>query len=195
MNKSGQTAHDIAKFWGHRHIVSLLSDGGSIRLDEIGGSTRSEEHENYFAREYLDRISDKRTDAEWLLVQQRSPDTVFLLFHDSDPLVTSEPEESSVTLCRLRRDDVEDLLQSCDTLVLFLGVERRDGAQSPDKKNYQDKYVAWFALSVKDDPTEKLRLTTSNTFFLKKPMPSLLMLSEEDAGEKYMMNISQMRIV
>ncbi|XP_062854965.1 peroxisomal NADH pyrophosphatase NUDT12 isoform X2 [Trichomycterus rosablanca] len=187
VNKSGQTAHDIAKFWGHRHIASLLSDGGNSRLDEILPDTRSVEHENYFSREYLDRMSDKRTDTEWLLAKQSSPETVFLLFHNLDPLVTSGPEETNTTqpkikLCRLRRDAVENLLEKSDMLVIFLGVEKSDGSPTSLVSKDEDKLVAWFALKAKEDPTDSLQLTKSNSFFLKRPMPSLFMLNEDEAG-------------
>lgn len=184
MNKSGQTAHEIAKFWGHRHIASLLASDGESNLHEILPNTRAVEHENYFSREYLDRMSEKRTDSGWLMDKQTSPETVFLLFHNLDPLVTSGPEDvgnrqPKMKLCRLRRDSVDELIRKSDTVVVFLGVEKQE-RPLPDGKG--DGLIAWFALNTQEDPTENLKSADSNRFFLKGPMPGLLLLDEEEAG-------------
>lgn len=92
MNDSSQTAYDIAKFWGHRHISNLLSwtdddchrvlPGSDLRLQE-----------NYFSREMLDRLSGKRTDKAWLEAKQSQSDTVYLLFSNLSPMVSSSRED------------------------------------------------------------------------------------------------------
>lgn len=88
VNSSSQTAYDIAKFWGHRHISNLLgrTDDGCRRV--LPGSDLSQQ-ENYFSREMLDRLSGKRTDKLWLEAKQSQPDTVYLLFSSLSPMVSS----------------------------------------------------------------------------------------------------------
>lgn len=94
MNSSSQTAYDIAKFWGHRHIANLLgrTDDGCHRI--LPGSDLHQQ-ENYFSREMLDRLSGKRTDKVWLEAKQSEPDTVYLLFSNLSPMVSSSQEDDN----------------------------------------------------------------------------------------------------
>lgn len=88
VNSSSQTAYDIAKFWGHRHISNLLGRTGDGCHRVLPGSDLSQQ-ENYFSREMLDRLSGKRTDKVWLESKQSQPDTVYLLFSSLSPMVSS----------------------------------------------------------------------------------------------------------
>lgn len=92
VNNSSQTAYDIAKFWGHRHISKLLSwtDDGCQRV--LPGSDLQQQ-ENYFSREMLDRLSGKRTDEAWLEAKQSQSDTVYLLFSNLSPMVSGSWED------------------------------------------------------------------------------------------------------
>lgn len=185
MNKSGQTAHDIAKFWGHRHIARFLASSGDVALHGILPSNKSTENETYFSREYLNRMSDKRTDSEWLSAKQSSPETVFIVFHNLDPFVTAEEMndiQPKVKLYRFERDSVKDVLKKSDTLVIFLGVEKQEWSLS-SMGSKEDGLIAWFALNTDKNPKENLKVTASNSFFLTGPMPRLLMLNEDEAGE------------
>lgn len=94
-NSSSQTAFDIAKFWGHRHISNLLSrtDDSSQRV--LQGSDLNQ-HENYFSREMLDRLSAKRTDKVWLEARQKAPDTIYLLFSNLNPMICSSKDGDKV---------------------------------------------------------------------------------------------------
>lgn len=105
VNSSSQTAYDIAKFWGHRHICNLLgrTDDGCRRV--LLGSDLGQQ-ENYFSRETLDRLSGKRTDKVWLEAKQSDPHTVYLVFSSLSPMVSSSQEDHS-TGVRVRRQDVE----------------------------------------------------------------------------------------
>ncbi|KAG7481457.1 hypothetical protein MATL_G00066930 [Megalops atlanticus] len=186
VNKSGQTAYDIAKFWGHKHIASLLAnsrDGNSHWLLPSSGLAG---HENYFSREFLNRMSEKRSDSVWLEAKQSSPDTVYILFFNLNPLVTSGPDETSeskpdIKLCRLSHGCIKELLANPGTTLVFLGVEKTvKSTPSPPKD--EDGLTAWFALNTDDNPIEHLKLPNPNSFFLKPPMPGLLKLSADEAG-------------
>lgn len=94
MNSSSQTAFDIAKFWGHRHISNLLgrTDDGCRRV--LPGSDPTPQ-ENYFSRETLDRLSGKRTDKVWLEAKQSNAETVYLLFSNLSPMVSASQRDDS----------------------------------------------------------------------------------------------------
>ncbi|XP_067087456.1 peroxisomal NADH pyrophosphatase NUDT12 isoform X2 [Osmerus mordax] len=185
VNQSSQTAYDIAKFWGHRHIANLLARnmGGWDRVLLDPGAN---EHENYFSREVLDRLSERRSDSAWLEARQNSPDSVFLLFFGLNPLVSSTAEETKTAgqaemrLCRLGPGSVGELLQKPGSTVIFLGVERRNGR--PGALREGGEPTAWFAVDTDTDPLGNLTLPDRNSFFLKPPFPGLLRLNEDDAG-------------
>jgi len=85
VNRSSQTAYDIAKFWGHTHISHLL-----LQMDDQSQCllvTSDPSQEAYFSAEPLDRLSARRSDAVWQKDKQNRPDSVFLLFSKLSPLV------------------------------------------------------------------------------------------------------------
>lgn len=179
-NRSGQTAADVAQFWGHRHVARLLAGScdHSRDLHHLLPSRAAEEPDTYFNRELLDRKSDKRSDSEWLAAKQASPETVFILFHQLNPLVSSRAEDAEdgrpdMRLCKLRAPAVQELLKNSNTVVVFLGVEQQETG---------DGLLAWFALDTEDDPTELLKAEDPGRFFLPGAMPGLLRLSDDDAG-------------
>ncbi|NWI69477.1 NUD12 pyrophosphatase, partial [Todus mexicanus] len=193
-NKSRQTALDIAKFWGYKLIVNLLVNG---KAGETPGFLSSEvkEMENYFASTLLDRRSDKRTDCEWLSRKRSHAATVYILFSNLNPLVTSaggaeSPEQPAVKLRRLRHGDVKQCVeQTQDDALVFLGVELQSHANPPVASNgrvlqegEEDGLVAWFALSVDSASAEEFKQKYSDCYFLQPPMPALLQLPEREAG-------------
>ncbi|KAJ8380955.1 hypothetical protein SKAU_G00017330 [Synaphobranchus kaupii] len=187
VNKSGQTSYDIAKFWGHKHIAGLLanSKGGNSHHLLPGSST--EGHENYFSREFLNRMSEKRTNSQWLEAKQSSPASVYILFFNLNPLVTPGTDEMSESkmefkLCRLHWGSVKELATKPGTTLIFLGVEKRVKFASPSPAEDEDGLTAWFALNTDSSPIEDLDLSNPNSFYLKPPMPGVLRLSSDEAG-------------
>ncbi len=154
-NRSGQTARDVALFWGHRHIVRLLSSAPGHDLHQLRDA---EEPDIHFNREILDRMSEKRSDGEWLAARRASPETVFLLFHALSPLVRSGAEEDEeIKLCKLRSAAVQELLTDSRTLEVFLGAE---------KQQEDDGILAWFALSTEEIPliSSKRKIPAASSF-------------------------------
>ncbi|NXI48725.1 NUD12 pyrophosphatase, partial [Chloroceryle aenea] len=194
INKSRQTALDIATFWGYKHIVNLLTDvKGGQRPNFFSNEVK--ENTNYFGLTLLDRRSDKRTDSKWLSKKLSHPTTVYILFSNLSPLVTSgEGIESSqqpeVKLCRLYHKDVEQCLkQTEESTLIFLGVELQFHMNLPAACNgrvlqegEEDGLVAWFALSVDSFSAEKFKQKHEDCYFLHPPMPALLQLPEKEAG-------------
>ncbi|KAM4616884.1 NAD-capped RNA hydrolase NUDT12 [Polymixia lowei] len=190
VNKSSRTAYDIAKFWGHRHISNLLASTDD-RCQRVLPTSDLSQQENYFSRETLDRLSEKRTDPGWLEAKQNSPDSVYLLFSNLSPMLSHQEDASPGTesrLCRLRYEEVKDLLQKPGTVLIFLGVERRKnpGSSCSSSSSQTEESIgeppAWFAINTDEDPADLLKLCRENSFFPQRPNRDLLQLSEEEAG-------------
>ncbi|NWI88395.1 NUD12 pyrophosphatase, partial [Pitta sordida] len=194
INKSRQTALDIAKFWGYKHIANLLAN---VKDDQKPSflSNYVKEYENYFGMTLLDRRSDKRTDSKWLSKKQSHPTTVYILFSNLSPLVTlgegiNRSQQSGVKLCRLSHKDVKQYMnQSEESTLIFLGVQLQfhmdmmassNGRALPEDE--EDGLVAWFALGIDSASAEKFKQMQEDCYFLHPPMPALLQLPEKEAG-------------
>ncbi|KAF4015389.1 hypothetical protein G4228_006589 [Cervus hanglu yarkandensis] len=192
VNKSRQTALDIAKFWGYKHIANLLANakGGKkpwFLTNEV------EECENYFSKTLLDRKSEKRNNSDWLLAKESHPATVYILFSDLNPLVTLGGNKESfqqpeVRLCQLNYTDIKDYLAQPEKITLiFLGVELEMKKEffnyaGEFSKEEEDGLVAWFALGIDTVAAEEFKQRHENCYFLHPPMPALLQLKEKEAG-------------
>ncbi|XP_053180843.1 LOW QUALITY PROTEIN: peroxisomal NADH pyrophosphatase NUDT12 [Scomber japonicus] len=194
VNSSSQTAYDISKFWGHRHISNLLVGtdhgcGGVLPTSDLG------QPENFFSRETLDP-SEREEDgnARWLEAKQSEKETVYLLFSNLNPMIScsleDETQEEVSKLCRFRYDDVKDLLQKETTVLIFLGVEKKKKPSSSSSSSSSSQMTAlsgdppaWFAVGSDEDAAELLkRCREKSCSFPKTPNRDLLKLSEEEAG-------------
>ncbi|XP_025930025.1 peroxisomal NADH pyrophosphatase NUDT12 isoform X1 [Apteryx rowi] len=194
VNKSRQTALDIAKFWGYKHIANLLANvKGGERPVFLPNEVK--EYENYFGMTLLDRRSDKRTDFNWLSKKQIHPTTVYILFSNLSPLVTlgggiESSQQPEVKLCRLYHKDVKQYLnQTEEVTLIFLGVELQFHMNLPAahngrvlKEDEEDGLIAWFALSIDPTSAQKFKQTHEDCYFLHPPVPALLQLPEKEAG-------------
>ncbi|KAG7232417.1 hypothetical protein INR49_008880 [Caranx melampygus] len=213
VNSSSQTAYDIAKFWGHRHISNLLgrTDDGCQRV--LPGSDLNRQ-ENYFSRETLDRLSGKRTDRKWLETKQSDPSTVYLLFSNLSPMVSSSQEDGGSEhfsmifeiygqnhyyLYKVRpscvASDMRQLkifsrnLRLCSSSSGWKGGKTPSPLPPPPASSSSEGGVqeppAWFAINTGEDAAELLkRCREKNCSFPKTPNRDLLKLSEEEAGEE-----------
>ncbi|XP_051046831.1 NAD-capped RNA hydrolase NUDT12 isoform X2 [Phodopus roborovskii] len=199
VNKSRQTALDIAVFWGYKHIANMLANakGGKkpwFLTNEV------DECENYFSRTLLDRKSDKRNNCDWLQAKESHPATVYILFSDLNPLVTlggnkESSQQPEVRLCQLSHTDVKDYLAQPEKITLvFLGVELEmrkgwhDNAEGGPVED-QDGLVAWFALGIEPVAAEEFKQRHENCYFLHPPMPALLQLKEKEADPVVIMQV------
>ncbi|KAL6040366.1 hypothetical protein STEG23_033881, partial [Scotinomys teguina] len=192
VNKSRQTALDIAAFWGYKHIANMLANAKGGKKPWFLTS-EVDECENYFSRTLLDRKSDKRNNSDWLQAKESHPATVYVLFSDLNPLVTlgggkESSQQPEVRLCQLNYTDVKDYLAQPEAVTLvFLGVELEvrkgshndaGGALVED----DDGLIAWFALGIEPVAAEEFKQRHENCYFLHPPMPALLQLKEKEAG-------------
>ncbi|XP_037657817.1 peroxisomal NADH pyrophosphatase NUDT12 isoform X2 [Choloepus didactylus] len=189
VNKSRQTALDIAKFWGYKHIANLLANATGGKKPWFLNS-EVEECENYFSKTLLDRKSEKRNNSNWLLAKKSHPATVYILFSDLNPLVTLGGNKESfqqpeVRLCRLNHLDIQDYLAQPEKITLiFLGVEleMKKELLNCTGEEEEDGLVAWFALDIDPIAAEEFKQRHENCYFLHPPMPALLQLKEKEAG-------------
>ncbi|XP_022360508.1 peroxisomal NADH pyrophosphatase NUDT12 isoform X2 [Enhydra lutris kenyoni] len=192
VNKSRQTALDIAKFWGYKHIANLLANAkGGMKPWFL--TNEVEDCENYFSRTLLDRKSEKRNNSDWLLAKESHPATVYILFSDLNPLVTLGGNKESfqqpeVRLCPLNYTDIKNYLGQREKITLiFLGVELEMKKESFNydgevPREEEDGLVAWFALGIDPVAAEEFKQRHENCYFLHPPMPALLQLKEKEAG-------------
>ncbi|XP_048448440.1 NAD-capped RNA hydrolase NUDT12 [Rhincodon typus] len=188
-NNSGQTALDIAEFWGHKHIADLLANPKSDARSRMWYDG-PEENENYFGRTLLNRLSVKRTNSDWIKNKQIQPTTVYILFSNLNPLVISAKcEDSGKTgfhLCRLQYDDVEQLLANPEVTSVFLGAELQGGACTKvavgSALAEDNGLIAWFAVNAEFVAPENFRVKYPDCRFLQPLIPHLLNLNKEEAG-------------
>eukprot|EP00127_Corallochytrium_limacisporum_P003977 Clim_evm26s156 gene=Clim_evmTU26s156 len=151
VNDSGQTAEDVAKFWGHKRVVQVLKQaatGGSF-LDEddlsIQDKTMSERERllsvglapskpNFFSpamKTTFDRSADYRKDAAWLKNAVKEVNARFLVFRDGAPLVATSVESKNVAICWQTGLDLRSQKPAVDVMSLkhwvFLGIDEHRG--------------------------------------------------------------------
>ncbi|XP_059825463.1 peroxisomal NADH pyrophosphatase NUDT12 isoform X2 [Hypanus sabinus] len=188
-NKSGQTAQDIAKFWGYRSIADLLANP----ILAAGRDGLQEENENYFGRTLLNKLSEKRSDSDWLKAKQIHPATVYILFSNLNPLVISpnynESRKPDIQLCRLNYEDVEQVLAKPEVTCVFLGVEQQNRNRGSQMKCLEGKVLAdndgllaWFALNSDYESANNFQIKFPDCCFLQPVLPHLLNLNQEEAG-------------
>ncbi|KAM8962258.1 NAD-capped RNA hydrolase NUDT12 [Pelodytes ibericus] len=192
VNKSKQTALDIAKFWGHRHIANLLANSkGGPRPHFLVNA--EEEHENYFCSTFLDRRSDKRTESNWLNAKQTHASSVYILFSNLHPLVSlvgakDSSQDPEIRLCRLQYEDVKEYVaKPDDSSLVFIGVERqfyipRTFEVDQVTNEQEDGLIAWFVINVENISADQFEKKHKSCYFLQPPMPGLLQLTHKEAG-------------
>ncbi|XP_069748556.1 NAD-capped RNA hydrolase NUDT12 isoform X2 [Narcine bancroftii] len=188
-NQSGHTALDIGQFWGYKTIVDLLANP-KIAIGAATQLNSQKENENYFSRSLLNKLSEKRSDSNWLKAKQTHQGTIYILFSNLHPLVVSlKFKEPAIQLLKLHYEDVEDLLAKPEITCVFLGVELQNFGGASQTKSLvskvpaeNDSLLAWFALNTNCDTADNLRIKYPDCCFLQPLLPHLLNLKQEEAG-------------
>jgi len=147
VNSFGQTVKDIAEFWLHDAVAAELSSHPqSVSAAEAG--TTGRQQSNYFCSSPLDRASELRTDKVWLNDASTSSNTVYILFVRLDLVVRNagKAEDSLLRPRRFAYREIRSVLESHKPTVVFLGIERASGSNSPPKDSSLKR--AWFAVNV-----------------------------------------------
>ena len=183
MNKSGQTALEIADFWNQSAILHLLMQDTKQNLDK-----QRDGRSNYFGFNPLDRCANKRTDKDWLEKVTKDADTKFLLFADSSPYVYNS-EGGGVRLCLFSYSQVAPFLTTENPpAVVLLGVGSIPPMMESTVGNSaghsaSDEQSAWFALDVSGVVEEEVQKISSDAqlMSLKNPL-AMMSLQDTEAG-------------
>ena len=154
INSSGQTALDIANFWGHSEIVSLLSGDDKAELKSTSMPNQAMVH--FFSHSFLDRSAHRRKDSTWLATAMQAKTSLFVLFSNQNPYLIQQPDytegksANSYSLLQVRYSDISGYLNT-KPLVIFLGEEA---------VSQGDERRAWFAVDssgLSEDDVKKIQ--------------------------------------
>lgn len=163
VNKTGQTAQDIALFWDQNLAAKLIE----AHMKE---ENPDQQLRNFFSLNHLDRASEKRKDKEWLQAKISNETSKFLLLSELKPFVLPIKDKTSkwkYRLCWLDHNKISSHLTS-DTVILFLGIDH-SSSQS------------LFAIDVSGKEESKFKdLQPEGSFMV--PFPSSLQMEPSDAG-------------
>jgi len=178
-NSIGLTATDIAEFWLHDAVAAMLSSH-PLSGSATASSTVARQQPNYFCNSLLDRASDLRTDTAWLTDASAASNTVYVLFVGLDLVVqrAGGTEYPSIRLLRFSYSEIKSILQSHKPTVVFLGVERATGSDSPPTD--RTLKCSWFAVNV--DISEKELHRLSPDAQLASIHPRVLKLARTEAS-------------
>ncbi|KAK3097530.1 hypothetical protein FSP39_010491 [Pinctada imbricata] len=168
VNKTGQTAQDIAFFWDQGNASKVLNDF-------VNKQNPDKQLRNYFSLNYLDRCSEQRKKEDWLQSKIREECTRFIAFSELKPFVVPLEDRTKrwrYTLAKLKFCDVENYLKS-NPPVVFLGVQRNSGPESLDH--------TMFAVDCTEGNIEDLKKCCPGGTFIN-PFPSALQLEPSEAG-------------
>lgn len=174
-NSVGQTANDIAEFWQHREVATILSKTNDGNAASATGLPVAVRKTNYFCDSPLDRMSQRRTDDEWLEAMKTDPKTVYIVLTQLSPLVISNPGLLAFSLARFSFQKVKGFLDSKATLI-FLGVEHptTDDDKLPNP-------VGWFAVDGGTLNEEQIDELEKGALTLTTPL-GYLQLSRSEAA-------------
>lgn len=180
-NKSGQNSLDIAEFWDHTEVISLLRNDPQIK------KVADKDLINFFGLNPLDRQSHQRTNKQWLEDAMRAPTTTFVLYRDLNPYIIPSEDSNGTfqyNLAAFSYAEISFALKE-EASIIFLGVGPLHISMKKDG-NAQEKCSeegAWFALDVASIPPEDLQKIKPEAELLpKRNRMAIMLLRAEDAG-------------
>uniref|UniRef100_A0A2C9LAL5 NAD-capped RNA hydrolase NUDT12 n=1 Tax=Biomphalaria glabrata TaxID=6526 RepID=A0A2C9LAL5_BIOGL len=155
LNASGQTALEIAQFWNHKEVASILSQyRQQLEYDQI---------HNYYSLNPLYRASDVRKDAKQLESAKNNKSAKFIMFSKLQPfLITSEEKKRNL-------NQLPSSIRETSTLI-FLGLETWDPVSSP-----------WFAVDLVEGDHSFISKYYPDGSFVA-PFPTTMQMIQSHAG-------------
>lgn len=120
VNKTGQSAFELAVFWRQRETAELL------KRSQMNGKATAQPFQSEFTQ-ILHRHSSLRSDSQWLSELMQKPSTVFIAMHSGSPVVVPL-ERKQLRLSRFTYDQVKSFIS--DQQTIFLGTEE-EGLPEP----------------------------------------------------------------
>ena len=134
-NKLGQTAADIADFWGSCESRDLLlppdQKGRSSTTSSISSFAKETVH--FGGGNFLDRLANKRKDKVWVDSIRESSAAAYILFHELSPIMSKNTshdsrsnflpvkDSSTVSLMQLPYELIKDVVASPNRPIVLLG--------------------------------------------------------------------------
>lgn len=174
-NSVGQTASDIAEFWQHRQVAEIISKTNEGQASAAMGLPVTVRKTNYFCDSPLDRMSQRRTDDEWLDALKTDPKTVYIVLTQLSPIVKSSSGAPSYVLARFPFQKVKGFVDSKATLI-FLGVEHPTTDEDKPPSS-----VGWFAVDGGTLSEEQIGGLEEGTVTLATPL-GYMQLSRSEAA-------------
>lgn len=163
VNKTGQTALDIANFWNQTNATSLI-------MEHVQHENPDKQLRNYFSYNILSRCSEKRKDEDWLERKMKEESTKFIIFSELKPFVVTTPKSKwKYELVKLSYKEIHLLLND-KAVIVFLGLTNSATDSEGD---------AVFAVDIKD--TADIQKTCPNGTFIDA-LHGTLFLEPTDAG-------------
>lgn len=177
VNKIGQSAGEIANFWGNKSVAETISSHLKPKL------ASQLEHVNYFSHSIVNRSSYKRSDQAFIDSEMRSPKARFLIFGKLQLFMRQLEDKVFKETIYLKWDDVKDKLEDEDYDVVFLGIGNlengvlmREGVACPE----EHKHV-YYAINYKKT-LESDFFPIQDGFFGDRGFQGMMGLRNEDAG-------------
>lgn len=190
INKSGQTAFQIAEFWNHEECCKVLDpnkNGPSKALP-------AKEIVNFFGNYPLDRQALRRTDQSWLEAAQKNPTTKYILLSKQNTYtLPPSADNRKYSLCTYRYSQVSHLLENMSESsnqlpVVLLGSElqRNKITDTKDEDIHQSSTDAegciWFAIDVTTASSDEIEKLNPEAELLGSNLISLMGFDEGQAG-------------
>uniref|UniRef100_H2Z6A0 NAD(+) diphosphatase n=1 Tax=Ciona savignyi TaxID=51511 RepID=H2Z6A0_CIOSA len=171
VNKSGQTALDIAHFWNQTQSANFLK--GFLKPSSIPAL----ESVHYFGYSVVDRQSYQRSDTQGMIDAMKSKKAKFIIFSDLKLLVLNDASPKDKNVVYLSWEDVESCLEEEHDLI-FLGVGDIDkGLLVRETHHGTPDDLPYFAVNFKKDPSsENLNVDKYNAHFTSSENRRVMMM-------------------
>ncbi|XP_078484635.1 NAD-capped RNA hydrolase NUDT12 isoform X3 [Ciona intestinalis] len=180
MNKSGQTALDVASFWNQTGSVNFLN--GFLKPNK----SPVMEVVHYFGFSVLDRQSYQRSDENEMKKAMRMENAKYIVFADLQLLVSNDAVTGkSQNVVYLTWGEIEKYLSDIDHDLIFLGVGDIDkGLLVRETHHAQLNDSPYFAVNFKKMPSEDEFCPEkyNGSFTDKDNRRLMMMLQKNEAG-------------
>ncbi|XP_071845851.1 NAD-capped RNA hydrolase NUDT12-like isoform X1 [Apostichopus japonicus] len=188
VNKSGQTALQIAEFWSHSECCKSLQQN-----DDDMTKSQAPEVVNFFGHGLLDRQALRRGDKSWLDSTMKEPSTKYILLSKQNVYaMPPSADNRKYSLCSYSYSQVNQLMNTSEKTInlpiILLGSEgitdgrrSRDGDDT-DTGTSDGNETVWFAVDVTAVDSGEIEKLNPGAELLGSNLISLMGFDESQAG-------------